>query len=70
MVPFWTIAIAIVLGNTLVLKPSEKVPLTMSRVMLILKEAGLPDGVINLANGDASSKHTHIPSPNIQLNIQ
>ena len=59
MVPFWTIAIAIAMGNTVVIKPSEKVPLTMSRVMSILKEAGLPNGVINLVNGDASSNHTH-----------
>jgi malonate-semialdehyde dehydrogenase (acetylating)/methylmalonate-semialdehyde dehydrogenase len=55
MVPFWTICHALVLGNTVVLKPSEKVPLTMNRVMSIFQEAGLPAGVINLVNGSADT---------------
>lgn len=53
MVPMWTLPIAIALGNTLILKPSEKVPLTMSYCMELLKEAGLPDGVVNLVHGTA-----------------
>lgn len=52
MVPHWTIPNALVLGNCLILKPSEKVPLTMSHVAKLLKEAGLPDGVFNTVNGD------------------
>ena len=44
MVPFWTIPIALAAGNTLIIKPSEKVPFTMSRVMEIFAEAGLPEG--------------------------
>ncbi len=52
MVPHWTIPNALVLGNCLILKPSEKVPLTMCRVATLLKEAGLPDGVFNTVNGD------------------
>ena len=55
MVPFWTIPIAIATGNTIVIKPSEKVPLTMNRVMAIFKEAGLPNGVVNLVNGTAEA---------------
>lgn len=51
MVPFWSIGHALALGNTLILKPSEKVPLTMSRVAAIFKEAGLPDGVFNVVHG-------------------
>lgn len=52
-VPHWTLPIAIAAGNTLIVKPSEKVPLTMTFVMEILREAGLPDGVVNLIHGTA-----------------
>ena len=48
----------ILIGNTMVLKPSEKVPFTMSKIAELLKEAGLPDGVINLVNGTAEGKDT------------
>lgn len=52
MVPNWTIPNAIALGNCMIIKPSEKVPLSMARIALLLKEAGLPDGVFNIVNGD------------------
>lgn len=52
MVPHWTIPIAICLGNSFLLKPSEKVPLTPQYTALLLQEAGLPDGVFNIVNGD------------------
>lgn len=51
MVPHWTIPNALVLGNTMVMKPSEIVPLSTVRMAELLKEAGLPDGVFNLVNG-------------------
>jgi acyl-CoA reductase-like NAD-dependent aldehyde dehydrogenase len=51
MVPMWTLPISIACGNTLIIKPSEKVPLTMQFTMKLLREAGLPDGVVNLVNG-------------------
>lgn len=51
MVPHWTVPNAIVLGNTVVLKPSEMVPLSAMRMAELLKEAGLPDGVFNVVNG-------------------
>lgn len=51
MVPHWTIPNALVLGNTVVLKPSELVPLSTVRMAELLKEAGLPDGVFNIVNG-------------------
>ncbi|PCI09423.1 MAG: methylmalonate-semialdehyde dehydrogenase (CoA acylating) [Flavobacteriaceae bacterium] len=51
MVPHWTIPNALVLGNTMVMKPSEVVPLSTVRMAELLKEAGLPDGVFNLVNG-------------------
>lgn len=51
MVPNWTVPNAIVLGNTIVLKPSELVPLSSQRIAELLTEAGLPPGVFNLVNG-------------------
>ena len=53
MVPNWTIPNALALGNCMVIKPSEKVPLSLARLALLLREAGLPDGVLNIVNGDA-----------------
>ena len=53
MVPNWTIPNAIALGNCMILKPSEKVPLSAARLAQLLTEAGLPDGVFNIVNGDS-----------------
>ena len=53
MVPHWTIPIAIVLGNTMILKPSEKVPLSAQRTAELLRQSGLPGGVFNVVHGDA-----------------
>lgn len=52
MVPHWTIPISIVLGNCFILKPSEQVPMSAAKFSVLLKEAGLPDGVFNTVNGD------------------
>lgn len=52
MVPNWTIPNAIALGNCMIIKPSEKVPLSVGRLAQLLKESGLPDGVFNVVNGD------------------
>ena len=65
MVPNWTIPNAIALGNCMIMKPSEKVPLSCGRLAAILKEAGLPDGVFNIVHGDvdiveAICDHPHI----------
>jgi malonate-semialdehyde dehydrogenase (acetylating) / methylmalonate-semialdehyde dehydrogenase len=53
MVPNWTIPNALALGNCMIIKPSEKVPLSVGRLALLLREAGLPDGVLNIVNGDS-----------------
>jgi malonate-semialdehyde dehydrogenase (acetylating)/methylmalonate-semialdehyde dehydrogenase len=53
MVPNWTIPNAVALGNCMILKPSEKVPLSSARLAALLKEAGLPDGVFTIVNGDS-----------------
>ncbi|MAQ90207.1 MAG: methylmalonate-semialdehyde dehydrogenase (CoA acylating) [Rhodopirellula sp.] len=55
MVPHWTIPMALALGNTMVFKPSEQVPISGTRIAELLTEAGLPDGVFNVVHGD---KHT------------
>ncbi len=52
MVPLWTIPNALALGNCMILKPSELVPISASHIADMLKEAGLPDGVFNIVNGD------------------
>jgi malonate-semialdehyde dehydrogenase (acetylating)/methylmalonate-semialdehyde dehydrogenase len=52
MVPHWTIPNALALGNCMILKPSELVPVSSQRIASMLKEAGLPDGVFNVVNGD------------------
>lgn len=51
MVPHWTMPNALMLGNTMIMKPSELVPLSVVRMAELLKEAGLPDGVFNIVNG-------------------
>ncbi len=51
MVPNWTMPNALSLGNTMIMKPSELVPLSVARMAELLKEAGLPDGVFNVING-------------------
>ena len=55
MVPMWMHPFAIACGNTFVLKPSEKVPLTPTRAIELLHDAGLPPGVLNLIHGDRES---------------
>ena len=52
MVPLWMFPVALVCGNTFVLKPSEKVPLSSVRLGELLVEAGLPDGVFNIVHGN------------------
>src|SRR5271154_3759121 len=51
MVPLWMYPVALACGNTFVLKPSEKVPLTAIRIVQLLAEAGLPKGVMNIVHG-------------------
>ena len=51
MIPFWFLPYAIACGNTFLVKPSEKVPLTMHKMMQLLEGSGLPEGVVNLVNG-------------------
>jgi malonate-semialdehyde dehydrogenase (acetylating)/methylmalonate-semialdehyde dehydrogenase len=66
MVPNWTIPNAIALGNTMILKPSESVPLSSMRIAELLKEAGLPDGVLNIVNGDREIVEAICDHPGIE----
>jgi len=52
MIPLWKMAPALACGNAMVLKPSERCPSTSLRLAELLKEAGLPDGVLQVVNGD------------------
>jgi malonate-semialdehyde dehydrogenase (acetylating) / methylmalonate-semialdehyde dehydrogenase len=66
MVPNWTIPNAIALGNCMILKPSEKVPLSAGRIAELLKEAGLPDGVFNIVHGDVEIVEAICDHPDIE----
>ena len=66
MVPNWTIPNALALGNTMILKPSESVPLSSLRIVELLKEAGLPDGVLNIINGDREIVEAICDHPGIE----
>jgi len=52
MIPFWYLPYAIACGNTYIIKPSEKVPMTMQFIFKLIEQIGLPKGVINLVNGE------------------
>ncbi|HCR71938.1 MAG TPA: methylmalonate-semialdehyde dehydrogenase (CoA acylating) [Anaerolineae bacterium] len=51
MIPFWYLPYAIAAGNTYIIKPSEKVPMTMQFIMKLIEQVGFPKGVVNLVNG-------------------
>jgi malonate-semialdehyde dehydrogenase (acetylating)/methylmalonate-semialdehyde dehydrogenase len=66
MVPLWMFPVAIACGNTFVLKPSEKDPSASVRMAQLLKEAGLPDGVLNVVHGDAEAVNAILDHPGIK----
>ncbi|MBL4705542.1 MAG: CoA-acylating methylmalonate-semialdehyde dehydrogenase [Flavobacteriales bacterium] len=66
MVPHWTLPNALVLGNTMVMKPSEMVPLSVMRIAELLQEAGLPDGVFNIVNGGKDAVEAICDHPGIE----
>jgi malonate-semialdehyde dehydrogenase (acetylating)/methylmalonate-semialdehyde dehydrogenase len=65
MVPMWMFPVAIACGNTFVLKPSEKDPSVPLRLAELLSEAGLPDGVFNVVNGDREAVDTLLTDPRV-----
>jgi malonate-semialdehyde dehydrogenase (acetylating) / methylmalonate-semialdehyde dehydrogenase len=66
MIPFWFLPYAIACGNTFVLKPSERVPLTMRRAFELLEQTGLPKGVVNLINGGKDVVNALIDHPKVR----
>src|SRR5438093_8143262 len=66
MIPFWFLPYAIACGNTFILKPSERVPLTMRRAIELLAETGLPKGVVNLVNGGKAAVDTLLDHPKVR----
>lgn len=65
MVPLWMVASAIACGNTVVLKPSEKDPSAAVFLAKLFREAGLPDGVLNVVHGDKEAVDTILDSPDV-----
>ncbi|MEX2972491.1 CoA-acylating methylmalonate-semialdehyde dehydrogenase [Streptomyces sp. C184] len=65
MVPMWMFPLAIACGNTFVLKPSEKVPSAAFKLAELAAEAGLPDGVLNIVNGDKVAVDAILAHPDI-----
>ncbi len=66
MIPFWFLPYAIACGNTFVLKPSERVPLTMKFAFELLEMTGLPKGVVNLVHGGKAAVDTLLDHPKIR----
>ncbi len=66
MVPLWTIPVAIGAGNTYILKPSERTPISAVRLGELLEEAGLPDGVFNIVNGAREAVDAILEHPGIK----
>jgi malonate-semialdehyde dehydrogenase (acetylating) / methylmalonate-semialdehyde dehydrogenase len=66
MVPLWMIPLAVTAGNTFVLKPSEQVPYGAMRLAALLKEAGLPDGVLNVVHGARAAVEALVDHPQVQ----
>lgn len=55
MVPLWMYPVAITCGNTFILKPSERVPATLVKLMSMLNDINLPKGVVNMVHGGFDS---------------
>jgi malonate-semialdehyde dehydrogenase (acetylating) / methylmalonate-semialdehyde dehydrogenase len=66
MIPFWFLPYAIACGNTVIMKPSERVPLTMQKVMQLVDAVKLPAGVINLVNGGRDVVNAILDHPTIR----
>lgn len=66
MIPLWMAPIAVACGNTFVLKPSERTPLTAERLVELFMEAGLPEGVLNIVNGAHDVVNGLLDSPSVE----
>ena len=66
MIPFWYLPYALACGNTYIVKPSEKVPMTMQFIFKLIEQIGLPKGVINLVNGAKDTVDGILDHPEIR----
>jgi malonate-semialdehyde dehydrogenase (acetylating)/methylmalonate-semialdehyde dehydrogenase len=65
MIPFWFLPYALACGNTYIVKPSERVPLTMQYIFQLVEQVGLPEGVLNLVNGGKEAVNARLRLPDI-----
>jgi malonate-semialdehyde dehydrogenase (acetylating)/methylmalonate-semialdehyde dehydrogenase len=66
MIPLWFLPYAIACGNTFILKPSEKVPLTAQKIVRLVERTGLPAGVVNVVNGNRETVDAICDHPRIR----
>ena len=66
MIPLWFLPYAIACGNTVILKPSEKTPLTMAKVLELVQQAGVPAGVVNLVHGGKDAVDAILDHPEVR----
>lgn len=66
MIPFWFMPYALACGNTYIIKPSERVPLTMQRVAELVAQTGLPKGVLNVVNGGRAAVEALVQHPEVK----
>src|SRR5690606_9669831 len=66
MVPLWMLPQALLGGNAFILKPSEQVPYGAMKLALLLQEAGLPDGIFNIVNGQQPAALAIVDHPDIK----
>jgi malonate-semialdehyde dehydrogenase (acetylating)/methylmalonate-semialdehyde dehydrogenase len=66
MIPLWFLPYAVACGNTLVLKPSEKTPMTMGRIFEVIETCGFPPGVVNLVHGGKAVVDALIDHPEVR----
>jgi malonate-semialdehyde dehydrogenase (acetylating)/methylmalonate-semialdehyde dehydrogenase len=66
MIPLWFLPYAVACGNTVIIKPSEKTPMTMARVAELIEQCGFPKGVINLVHGGKDAVDALIDHPQVR----
>jgi malonate-semialdehyde dehydrogenase (acetylating)/methylmalonate-semialdehyde dehydrogenase len=66
MIAFWFFPYAVAAGNTYIVKPSERVPMTMQRIFELVDQAGFPKGVINMVNGSRDTVEAILDHPDIR----
>lgn len=66
MIPLWFMPYAVACGNTIVLKPSEKTPMTMARVVELVEQCGFPPGVVNLVHGGKETVDALVDHPDVR----